>query len=38
MEVLEVRHPTSRFGIPTDQQGHDLGLGLKVRNQGVLTC
>jgi hypothetical protein len=38
MEVLEVRHPTSRVGILTDQQGHDLVLGLKVRNDGVLTC
>ena len=31
MEVLEVRHPTSRVGILTDQQGHGLGLGLKVQ-------
>ncbi len=29
MEVPEVRHPTSRVGILTDQQGHDLVLGLK---------
>lgn len=29
MEVLEVRHPTSRVGILTDQQRHDLVLGLK---------
>jgi hypothetical protein len=27
--VLEARHPTSRHGNLTDQQGHDLGLELE---------
>jgi hypothetical protein len=31
MEVLMARHPTSRFGILTNQQGHDLSEGLEVR-------
>jgi site-specific recombinase XerD len=38
MEVLMARHPTSRVGILTDQQGHDLGEGLAVRPLRVLTC
>jgi len=38
MEVLMARHPTSRVGILTNQQGHDLELGLEVRLLGVLTC
>jgi len=29
--VLEARHPTSRHGNLTDQQGHDLELKLKAR-------
>ena len=37
MEVLVARHPTSRVGILTNQQGHGLGLGLEVQPQGVLT-
>jgi len=38
MEVLAARHPTSRVGILTDQQRHDLDLGLEVRRSGVLIC
>src|SRR5581483_2704359 len=37
--VLAARHPTSRHGNLTDQQGHDLGLRLwKARRLPVLTC
>jgi hypothetical protein len=38
MEVLMARHPTSRVGILTDQQGHDLSQGLEVQPEQVLTC
>jgi hypothetical protein len=38
MEVLEARHPTSRFGILTNQLGHDLHVGLKAQLLEVLTC
>jgi hypothetical protein len=36
MEVLKARHPTSRVGILTDQQRHDLELGLKTLPSRVL--
>ena len=36
--VLEARHPTSRHGNLTDQQGHDLVLRLKALSKSVLTC
>ena len=36
--VLEARHPTSRHGNLTDQQGHDLGLELEALAAAVLTC
>jgi hypothetical protein len=38
MEVLEVRHPTSRVGVLTDQKWHDLEIGLEVLTGEVLTC
>jgi len=38
MEVLRARHPTSRVGILTTQQGHDLAEGLEVPLSPVLTC
>jgi hypothetical protein len=38
MEVLAARHPTSRVGILTDQQRHDLGLGLEAQRLEVLIC
>ena len=36
--VLEARHPTSRHGNLTDQQGHDLDLELEALVVAVLTC
>ena len=36
--MLAARHPTSRHGNLTDQQGHDLGVRLKARLESVLTC
>jgi len=38
MEVLVARHPTSRVGILTDQQRHDLLVGLTVPPLRVLIC
>jgi hypothetical protein len=35
--VLEARHPTSRHGSLTDQQGHDLDLRLEALALSVLT-
>ncbi|HTW06720.1 MAG TPA: hypothetical protein VME46_04370 [Acidimicrobiales bacterium] len=36
--MLEARHPTSRQGDLTDQQGHGLGVELKALDRTVLTC
>ena len=36
--MLAARHPTSRHGNLTDQQGHDLSLRLKAWRESVLTC
>jgi len=35
--VLEARHPTSHHGLLADRPAHDLGVGLHVQPQGVLT-
>jgi len=36
--MLAARHPTSRHGNLTNQQGHDLDVRLTARRLSVLTC
>ena len=37
-QCSKARHPTSRHGNLTDQQGHDLGVELEALRNIVLTC